>query len=126
MAESENGEIAEVLAAESRRYNAQIDQDADVLEQILDDDLRYTHNNGKLDDKQSFIKLVQTIRYRKIDRRDVVVKVYGATAVVTGAAEVTTDREGVLRHTSLRFTNVWVKRAGGWRNVLWHATPVAA
>ena len=40
-------------AAELTRFEAQVDADAKVLGQLLDDDLEYVHSNGDLDTQDS-------------------------------------------------------------------------
>ena len=47
----------EILALENRRIEAMLKGDVQALEEILADDLVYTHTTARLDTKTSFIDL---------------------------------------------------------------------
>ena len=115
-------DVADVLRHEESRYQAMIARDFDALDRLLADDLIYTHNNAVVDDKPA---LLQRLRdrvavYKKIVRSDVKVRIYGDTAVVTGQADITTEKSNPV----VRFVNVWVRAGAQWRNTLWQATPI--
>lgn len=117
---------AEVLAREAQRYQAQIDRDTGALDEILADDMAYVHSSGQVDDKAAFIQWVRAVRYRAIDCSEVKVRVRGETAVVTGVARITVEREGLRRMNTLRFVNVWSRAGdGAWRNTVWQSTATA-
>lgn len=114
--------VADVLRHEESRYQAMIARDFDALDRLLADDLIYTHNNAVVDNKPA---LLQRLRdrvavYKKIVRSDLKVRIYGDTAVVTGQADITTEKSNPV----VRFVNVWVRTGGQWRNALWQATPI--
>jgi len=111
-------DVEAVLAQEARRFGAQVSQDIAVLEEVLGDDLVYTHSDARVDTKRSYIDAVAKRGYRGVTTRDVVVRIYGDTAVVTGIAELAVS--DTLQFTA-RYTNVWVRR-GNWQNVLWQST----
>ena len=50
----------EILALENRRIEAMLKGDVQVLDEILADDLIYTHTTARLDTKASFIDAVKT------------------------------------------------------------------
>nr|MBC8279836.1 nuclear transport factor 2 family protein [Chloroflexota bacterium] len=52
----------EILALEKRRIEAMTSGDTQALEEILADDLIYTHTTARLDTKASFIDAVKTGR----------------------------------------------------------------
>lgn len=115
-------DVADVLRHEENRYHAMIARDFDALDRLLADDLIYTHNNAVVDDKPA---LLQRLRdrvavYKKIVRSDVKVRIFGDTAVVTGQADITTEKSNPV----VRFVNVWVRAGAQWRNALWQATPI--
>lgn len=114
--------VAEILSHEESRYQAMIDRDFDTLDRLLSDDIVYTHNNAIVDDKAALFKRLRdrVAVYLKILRSDVKVRVYGDTAVVTGHADITTEKSNPV----VRFVNVWVRTDGRWRNTTWQATPI--
>jgi ketosteroid isomerase-like protein len=114
--------VAEILRCEESRYQAMIARDFDALDRLLADDLIYTHNNGIVDDKAAFLKRLRdrVAVYQKIERDDVRVRIFGTTAVVTGRADITTEKSNPV----VRFVNVWVQTGSGWRNAIWQATPI--
>ena len=114
--------IADVLRHEERRYQAMIERDFEALDRLLADDLVYTHNNAIVDDKPALFKRLRdrVAVYLKIVRSDVQVRVFGSTAVVTGKADITTEKSNPV----VRFVNVWVRHGDGWQNAIWQATPI--
>jgi hypothetical protein len=56
---------------------------------------------------------------------DMVVRVYGNTAVVTARATPTGVRAGQEFRRSVRYTRVWVRRDGRWQIVLFQQTAIA-
>lgn len=55
---------------------------------------------------------------------DIVVKIYGTTAVVTGIVESSGMRKGVPITSRIRFTNVWVKQGGTWLRAAFHDSAI--
>jgi hypothetical protein len=116
----------EALAAEDARYRAQTNSDFAVMERLFGDDLIYQHSTGMLDDKAGFIHAMSSemVKYRHMERHDVIVRTYGAIAIITGRArfEVTVDRIDSI--VNIRFHSVWVKRGANPQFVSWQATPL--
>jgi len=50
------------------------------------------------------------------------VRVYAATAVVTGQAAVEIKVNGQAKNLQIRFIDVYVKREGHWQMVAWQST----
>ena len=117
------GAQAEVHASEDRRYAAMVAADAGTLEQVLADDMIYTHSNSSVDTKASLIELIRSGRsvYRRIERPEEKIRIYGQSAVVTGQARIELGGDSP-RTLNLRYTNVWVKNPGGWQMVAWQST----
>ena len=114
----------EIIALENRRTEAMINQDVPVLEEILADDLSYTHSTARMESKAEFIAALTSGRteYRSIDRKDVRVRQYGDTAVVTGQAKMHVSGNGRDNRFEIRFLNVYAKRQGVWQMVAWQST----
>lgn len=121
-ARAQSAEEAAVRAVEDRRIKALIDDDFAALEEIFADDLTYTHSNASVDTKRSYIDALRngTTKYAAIDREQPVVRLYGDTAIFTGAATIT--MRGQPDPIRLRYTLVYVKRDGRWQAVAWQAT----
>ena len=120
----------EVLAADKQRVKALLSNDIAALEDLLADDLTYVHSNGMLDTKASYIDALRSgaSRYLTMDMSDLVVRVYGETALVTGTfkARVMTARGEVTPNP--RVLIVYVKRPSskGWQMSAWQSTSLPA
>jgi len=112
----------EIIALEDRRIEAMVKGDVKALEEILADDLVYTHTTARLDTKASFIDAVKTGRsnYKSVEREDVKVRQFGDTAVVTGHAKFHVGDNKF----EARYTDVYVKRNGAWQMVAWQSTRI--
>jgi len=110
----------EILGLEDRRIEAMVKGDVQALEEILADDLIYTHTTARLDTKASFIDAVKTGKsnYKSVDRKNVEVRNLGDTAVVTGHARFHVGDNKF----AARFTDVYAKRNGSWQMVAWQST----
>lgn len=111
-----------VRQAEDRRVKATTANDFAALDAVLADDLTYGHSNGIVDTKASYIESLRSgkTKYESIERGPSVVRVYGNTALVTGAATV--GLRGLATPLSLRYTLAYVLRDGQWRMVAWQST----
>jgi hypothetical protein len=125
-AAAQDGEEAAVRAAEDRRIRALVEDDFAALEEVLADDLTYTHSNALVDTKASYIRTLRagTTKYAAIDRDTPSVRLYGTTAVLTGTASMT--MRGLADPVRLRYTLVYVKRNGRWQAVAWQSTRLPA
>ena len=114
----------EIIALENRRIEAMVKQDAQALDEILADDLSYTHSTARVETKAEFISSVTSGRtkYRSMEQDDVKVRRYGDTAVVTGHANVHVDANGREIKFQIRFIDVYAKRDDVWRMVAWQST----
>jgi ketosteroid isomerase-like protein len=118
----------DILALEDRRCAAMTGQDAATLAQLLHDDLVYTHSSAVVDTKPSYVESIRSgkTRYRKIERAEQKVRVYGDAALVTGRAAIEVEVDGKPKSLKLRYLNVWVKQAGAWKFVAWQSTSIPA
>jgi hypothetical protein len=116
----------ELLRTEVRRFEAMTQNDLDVLEQILADDLIYTHSNAKVDTKSQYLADLRAgvARYNSIKPEDVKVRLYnnGTVGIITGKATVEVTTNGKASTLNLRYTDVYVKRKGKWQMVSWQST----
>lgn len=110
----------DVRSHEDRRFAAMVAGDSAALDQLLGDDLIYTHSSASLDSKASLVDGIKTgkFAYRNITRQDEKIRLYGESAVVTGRAVI----ELAARTLNVRYVDVWVKRGSGWQMVAWQST----
>jgi ketosteroid isomerase-like protein len=114
----------EIRQRETRRFEAVVRGDIAALDDILSDDLSYTHATGVHETKAEFIAKLKSgqLKYESLTPEDMLVRVYGTTGVVTGVARVKVQVKGEPLSFQLRFTDVYVKKGDRWQMVAWHAT----
>jgi hypothetical protein len=121
----------EVEALERQRFVAQVDKNFDFLGKVFADDLIYTHSNGKIDSKETYINSIKEGKsvYNKIDVEELRIRPYNdqKAAVVNGTITITlppVDGKPNLAH--LRYSVVYVKsKANGWQLVMWQSLKLA-
>jgi hypothetical protein len=113
-----------VKAAELKRFEAAEKDDLDLLGKLLGEDLTYTHSTGALETKTQFLDALRSgkLKFKKIEPSDLQVRVYGATAIINGTAKLAVVSDGQPKDVNIRFTDVWVNRAGRWQMVAWQST----
>ncbi len=119
----------DIRALEDRRYKAMVSADRPVLEELLADDLIYTHSNAVIDTKQSYIDgiLGGKWAYAAAERPVENIDVFGDCARVTGHVRLTLrNADGTTRGVNGRFLNLWLKRNGKWQLAAWQSTPIPA
>ena len=76
---------AELHAVERRRQRALVEVDLDALDDLFDDTLVYTHGHGITHSKAQLLEHTANRRpYLDITRGDLVIRVFGDVAVITG------------------------------------------
>ncbi len=118
----------EIRKQESRRFEAMVRGDVATLEAILANDLTYTHATGAFETKTQFLAHMKSsqVKYESFAPEQLLVRVYGGSAVVTGLARVKANARGERMDFRLRFTDVYVKNADTWQMVAWQATRLPA
>lgn len=117
-----------IIALDKARMDAMGNKDVDKLNEILGDDLIYTHSSARLDSKQSLIGAMQSgdTVYESVVPSNVQAQDLGDTVVLTGVARITIKSTGAPNAFTVRFTDVYTKRSGGWQMVAWQSTKVVA
>ena len=115
---------ADIRAHEERRFTAMVGADLAALDQLLDDNMVYTHSAGNVDTKASLVESITTRRqYAGIEPSQQEFRLFGDTAVATGQARIELNGGRIL---NLRFTDVWVRSGNRWQMVAWQSTPLPA
>ncbi|MGB5172434.1 MAG: nuclear transport factor 2 family protein [Eudoraea sp.] len=109
----------EVLKAQSVRFSAMIEADIEKLNEMLADDLTYTHTNGWIETKSEYLATVKSKKmdYLTMTTRDVSVRVFDKTAIISGLVDVKVKYQGILRELDLRFLEVYRKVDSNWQLV---------
>ena len=116
-----------VLETEKQRFAAQVSKNYDVLDKVLGNDLVYTHSNGNVDSKQSYIQSIRDgkSKYDSIDMEEQKVRVYGNTAIINGVCLIKATNNGETINTHLRYTDVYVRNGSQWQMVAWQSFKLA-
>lgn len=116
--------IREIVDLERQAKDAAIHRDATFSERTLADDYVAISPLGQVINKADTIAARKTaqLRYDSIDITEMVVRLYGNTAVVTARADVRGKELGEDFSGPYRFTRVWVRRNGHWLTVTYQAT----
>ena len=113
-----------IIDLDRKRMTAMAEKDIATLNELIADDLVYTHSTARLDTKKSLIGNMEsgTAVYTTLEPSNVKAQVFGDTAILTGEAQIGVTSNGVPMSFAVRFTDVWVRRAGAWQMVNWHST----
>jgi len=116
--------IKEIIDMERLAKDASLHRDADFSQRTLADDYVAITPLGQVTTKQETVSARKSgqLRYDTINVSDMVVRVYGDTAVVTARADVKGHQLGEDFSGPYRYTRVWIRRAGHWQTVSYQAT----
>jgi len=116
--------IREIVDMERQAKEASLRRDAEFPQHNLSDDYVAITPLGQVTTKQDSLSARKSgqLRYEAIDVTDMVVRVYGDTAVVTARADVRGHQLGEDFSGPYRYTRVWVRRGGHWQAVSYQAT----
>ena len=116
--------IREIVDMERQAKEASLHRDPDFSQRTLAEDYVAITPLGQVTTKQDTVSARKSgqLRYDTIDVSDMVVRVYGDTAVVTARADVKGHQLGEDFSGPYRYTRVWVRRTGHWQAVSYQAT----
>ena len=115
----------EIRALETQWNEARARADIATLDRILVDDWTVTHANGTTDTKAKYLADLRSGARKfagAVTVSDLVVRVYGDTAVASGSSDSTVTLNGQVQGGKLHFTRVYVKRNGAWKMIVTQAT----
>lgn len=120
----DQGTIREIIEMERQAKEASLRRDADFSQKTLADDYVAITPLGQVTTKQDTVSARKSgqLRYETINVTDMVIRVYGDTAVVTARAEVKGHQLGEDFSGPYRYTRVWVRHTGHWQAVSYQAT----
>jgi hypothetical protein len=118
-------EVREVL---KQMIDADLKGDAGALDRTTTEDYTITRDNGVVRTKAETLQGIKdgTTKFDSFVVSDVLVRVYGETAVVTFHGDIHGSRAGKDMSGQFREVRVFVKRGGAWRAVMAQRTRIAS
>ncbi len=115
-------------AAEAALRQAQLTNDTEALDQLLDESLVFTGPDGKLYGKADDLHAHRErwLRLSRLEPSEERVQRFGRIAVVSVRMEMAGSFKGAPLGGSYRYTRIWCKRPEGWRVVAGHVSAVLA
>src|SRR5215468_88251 len=116
--------VREIVDLERQAKEAALHRDAAFSERTLAEDYVAISPLGQVVGKAETVAARRTaqLRYDSIEVTEMVVRLYGSTAVVTARADVRGKELGEEFSGPYRFTRLWVRRNGHWQTVSYQAT----
>ena len=118
------GNGQKVIDLDRQRMTAMAQKDIAKLNELIADDLVYTHSSARLDTKQSLIGAMEGGKtvYTAVVPADVKAQDLGDAVVLTGSARISVNSGGNAMSFGVRFTDVWVNKGGKWQMAAWQST----
>ena len=116
--------IREIVDMERQAKEASLTRDAEFPQRAFAEDYVAITPLGQVTTKQDTVAARKSgqLRYETINVSDMVVRLYGDTAIVTARADVKGHQLGEDFSGPYRYTRVWVRRSGHWQAVSYQAT----
>jgi len=103
---------------------ATIAQDAGWFEKNLTPDYVLTTSRGSMISRADLLRDLKLVKIEPYEPSEVVVRIYGDTAVITGRIVQKYSTNGEHIEADLRYTDVWLKTKEGWKNSAGHASAI--
>jgi ketosteroid isomerase-like protein len=119
------GDEAPRLRTLERELNRAIaTRDTRRVTDLLADDWILVSGVGKVKTKTDILAemIAPDLEFQEIDTRDVMVRVWGDTAVITGTLHQRYRLRGKQSEVTLRYSDTWARAGDSWRQVSGHAT----
>jgi ketosteroid isomerase-like protein len=122
----ESADTTELSRLEAVWNDAHVRGDVDALDGLWADDLTVAVPNMPVMTKENAIGIARSARlkFKRYQTSDIRIRLYGDAAVVTGQVERTRELNGRDVEDKWRFTKVYIRHAGRWQVVAWHASTV--
>lgn len=128
---SRGDDLSAVLALNERLRDALHERDVEVVEELYADGFMLNGPAGRLQTRQETIDLLRRMTGRQSEYERTIETAYtsGDVVVIMGRESLVwedtgTDLDG--KRTARRFTNVWQRIDGSWRQIARQATTVPA
>jgi ketosteroid isomerase-like protein len=99
-------------------------RDAQRVSDLLSDDWVLVTVSGRLKTKRDVLADIvrPDLQYQDNETRDVMVRIWGDTAVLTGTLHQRYKLGGQQQDITLRYTDTWTRTGDSWRQVSGHAS----
>ncbi|HFA48669.1 MAG TPA: nuclear transport factor 2 family protein [Bacteroidetes bacterium] len=113
----------QIAALEQQRFEAMTKKDISFLQNILDENLTYSHSNGLVENKTQHLENIRSggIVYQEMELEKSRIKRFKKTAVVNGIVRVKGLYKNTLFNIRLGYTDVYIKRKRKWKLVAWQS-----
>ena len=113
----------EVMKLEDQRCNSMLSGDLVAMEELFSEQMLWIHGSGIVDTKRSLIERFEqgTTRCYRLDRAEVIIRIFGNAAVVTGVVDMDAEFAGKRGAVLSRFTGVWSAEDGTPKLVTWQS-----
>lgn len=112
-----------LLQLSKRKFNWMIDKKLDSLSAVLDENVRYVHSNGWIQNKNEIIEDFKTEKLilKNVDIDSASIRIFGSTAIIIGNGKF----KGVINSNEfevhLLYTEVYCNHDNHWYLVSRHA-----
>ena len=116
--------MEKVVKADSARIEAMIDGNIEKLQELLHDNLSWTHSSGRTDDKVALLALIesgQTI-YKSLKVSDSQITTHDSIYIYSGVVEGDAQVNGNAKKLRNKFLSVWVESSEGLKMLAWQST----
>lgn len=120
----------EVAAAEAAFHHSRLTSDIKKLESVTDESFIWTQRNGEQMNRQRLLDELASghLKYTTLETKDVVISIYGDTAVVRGVSPLQrssisgTPGTGDASPFNAFYTLTFINREGTWKAVAMHSS----
>ena len=122
-----SGDEGTILVLENAWNKAEMNKDAQALDELLAGSLVYVDYDGSLMNKDQFVASVKnsTVQSLQLVNDHVQVQMYGDSAVVNGEYHEKGVEKGRNYARNGRFVDTWVKVSGTWQCVASQSTLIS-
>ena len=115
---------ARVLHAHLSRTKALIEQDVVALSGLSAQTLRYVHATGRIDDRDSYLNFVPSVKYISIETNDRNIDLTGEVAIISGVMSMCIYKQGndVPTYPKSFFIEVWKQYGKDWKLCFFQST----
>ena len=110
-------DVTKIEELENKRYDAMLNADIHVLNDLLHENLIYSHSTGGLDTKEIYLNALRdkVSIYKSVKRDDQTVRITGDIGLVFNHVQLHAEHKGSELRLDNRLLAVWTRDKGIWR-----------